>query len=82
MSDRDARSPEEVDALLPAEPSSSEIPDDAAHWAAVYEELSSFLQGNPGTDPHPAVLERYTRRRDFWQRRVDELTSAPETAPD
>lgn len=60
----------EPDALLPGEVRESELPDDAEHWAAVYEELTRFLLESD-LDAH--MVERYRLRLDYWRRRRDEL---------
>jgi hypothetical protein len=63
----------EVGVLLPAEPRSVELLEDAEHWAAVYEELVAFLVAGADVDLPPDRQERLERRLQFWRRRVSEL---------
>jgi hypothetical protein len=62
--------------LLPGEAADSELPDDAEHWAAVYEELTGFLVQ---VDPPADAVERYRRRLEHWRCRRDELGGAAGT---
>lgn len=64
--------------LLPAEPLNSEVLDDAVHWAAVYRELAGFLLDEASAEVPRAAKNRFRRRRDFWRRRMQELTGSGE----
>jgi hypothetical protein len=57
--------------LLPGEPEGSRHVDDAAHWVAVYTELTRFLTSSGLPLPH--TMERYLQRLDFWRQRLHEL---------
>lgn len=61
--------------LLPGETSDSGLPDDAVHWATVYEELIGFLVH---LDPPEGTFERYQRRLEYWRCRRDEAGRAAE----
>jgi hypothetical protein len=61
----------EADPLLPGELLLSSLCEDAEHWVAVYEALTSFLADNQ-PDP-PDMLDRYQRRLAYWRCRHDEL---------
>jgi hypothetical protein len=56
--------------LLPGELADTDVAEDAAHWAAVYEELTDFLRE---LDPPSDTLERYRRRLAHWRCRRDHL---------
>jgi hypothetical protein len=57
--------------LLPGELPTAELPEDARHWAAVYEELTAFLlQVHPDL---PEVVARYQRRLEHWRQLRDLL---------
>jgi hypothetical protein len=59
--------------LLPGETAQSDVLEDADHWAAVYQELTVFLDrthlGRRRT------TESFHRRLDYWRLRQDELTT-------
>lgn len=57
--------------LLPGEASQSDLLDDAQHWAAVYQELTEFLDRVRLGRPETAA--RYRRRLDYWRHRQAEL---------
>ena len=60
--------------LLPGElPSSSEA-EDAAHWVAVYTELTDSLLRHPQTDAFQETLDRYRHRLGFWRTRLHDLS--------
>lgn len=58
----------EPDGLLPGEPPDSGLPDDAAHWAAVYGELVELLAQSRMKSSE--LLARHRRRLDFWRARL------------
>lgn len=57
-----------ADWLLPGESQSTEHPDDALHWVAVYTELVRFAKDTGGLED--VKIERYRRRLGLWMDRL------------
>lgn len=66
------RSGPAVTPLLPGESRQSDLLEDAEHWAAVYEELTHFLDRLRVRDPQ--TMGRLCTRLEYWRHRRDELT--------
>lgn len=60
------------ESLLPGEAQRSDLLDDAAHWEAVYEELTRFLLTTPAAEPD--TISHFRSRLEYWRHRRDELT--------
>jgi hypothetical protein len=60
----------ERDGLLPGEPASAEIQEDATFWASVYAEMLEFVTRSHDEEPTPewaALAGRLQGRFDFWR---------------
>jgi hypothetical protein len=67
--------------LLPGELLTSDDPEDAAHWVAVYSELAFMLRSLPERTTVDGTVERYERRLAFWRERLRQLSSDGAEAP-
>lgn len=69
-----------VGRMQPGEDPDSGRPEDAAHWSAVYRELTSFKRGllaevetKLEADPEPAVRDELRRDRDILRSELERL---------
>lgn len=63
--------------LLPGEQAQPELADDADHWCAVYEELTSFIRQAASCQPARETLRRYQLRLNYWRRVRYEANHTP-----
>jgi hypothetical protein len=61
--------------LLPGEAPTSQMPEDAELWIAVYSELLEFLSRHPKPEPFRRTIARYRGRLTFWQGRLADLSA-------
>lgn len=69
-----------VDRMQPGEDPDSGLPEDAEHWAEVYEELINFKNGllseveeKIDADPEPAVRDELAHDRDILRSELERL---------
>jgi hypothetical protein len=61
--------------LLPGELPTSEDPEDAAHWVAVYSEQTAMLRSLSDGLTLGETVNRYEQRLAFWRERHRQLSS-------
>jgi hypothetical protein len=71
----------EATQLLPGELFTSDDPEDARHWVAVYSELTAALRSLPDRIVIDAALQRYEQRLAFWHERLRQLSNDASEEP-